>query len=189
MKAVEIITNQGSVVLRARNSELLILPHHTKSLKKLIAPKKFSDYFLREALVNRSARKLFEAWLRKDQTIWPRIYKTIHEVVKDEDFPQEDSDNENQTIADETAKTDSDEKLDKEKKASAKKKTGKVNDSAAKKTEEGKTKKKTTGASTSKSSKKKTEAPTKKKVAKKTTKKVTKKTTKKVTKKTTKKKA
>lgn len=91
MLTVEILPVQDTLVLRARGSELLILPHHVHKLKALSKPKEFSSYFHGEALVNRPARKLFEAWLRKDDSLWKRIYITIHkemtlgEAPKDED--------------------------------------------------------------------------------------------------------
>lgn len=85
MLPVEIMHTQGTVILRARNSELIIIPSHVKALKDLNKPEDFSGYFMREALVNRSARKLFEAWLRKDNTVWPRIYKTIHKEIEMKD--------------------------------------------------------------------------------------------------------
>jgi len=50
-------------------------------LKGLTKPRDFSQYFTGEALVNRPARKLFEAWLRKDHTLWPRLYQTIHKEM------------------------------------------------------------------------------------------------------------
>ena len=93
MGPVQIICGgQGSIVLRARSSELLILPQYVRDLKKLENPKEFSEYFLGNALVNRPARKLFTAWLRKDATVWPRLYKTVHEQIKDEDFEDQSSD-------------------------------------------------------------------------------------------------
>lgn len=82
MLPVEILPVQESLVLRARGSELLILPHHVKSLKGLTKSREFSQYFRDEALVNRPARKLFEAWLRKDHSLWQRIYTTIHKQMK-----------------------------------------------------------------------------------------------------------
>ena len=81
-KSVQVRTDtvviEDSVVLRADNSELLILPKHFSELKKLKSPEQFSTYFVKTALVNRSARKLFTAWIRKDDTIWPRLFKQIH---------------------------------------------------------------------------------------------------------------
>ncbi len=82
MLPVEILPVQETIVLRARGSELLILPHHVKKLKGLEKPRDFSQYFRAEALVNRPARKLFEAWLRKDQTLWPRLYQTVHKEIE-----------------------------------------------------------------------------------------------------------
>jgi hypothetical protein len=79
---VEIVPIQETVVLRARGSELLILPHHVKHLKTCEKAKDFSAYFVSEALVNRPARKLFEAWLRKDGSLWPRLYKCIHKEME-----------------------------------------------------------------------------------------------------------
>lgn len=89
---VEIVPVQETLVLRARGSELLILPHHIRHLKGCEKPKDFSEYFRAEALVNRPARKLFEAWLRKDDTLWKRIYICVHKEmeIKDEaDAPEE----------------------------------------------------------------------------------------------------
>jgi hypothetical protein len=68
-----------SIVLQARASELLILPQHVLALGESKSPKDFSEYFMNEALVNRSARKLFQAWLRKDRTLWQRLYRTIRD--------------------------------------------------------------------------------------------------------------
>lgn len=80
MLPVEIHPIQDAIVLRARGSELLILSSHVAELKKLKAAGDFSRYFLHEALVNRPARKLFEAWLRKDGSLWARIYKTVQTI-------------------------------------------------------------------------------------------------------------
>lgn len=82
MLPVEIVPVQESVVLRARGSELLILPHHVRHLKSCEKPKDFSEYFRSEALVNRPARKLFEAWLRKDDSLWKRLYICIHKEME-----------------------------------------------------------------------------------------------------------
>ena len=86
MTPVEIAYLQGTLILRARNSELLILQHHVKTLHSMAQRSEFTQYFLKEALLNRTARKLFEAWLRKDSTVWPRIYSTIKDQYNEEDF-------------------------------------------------------------------------------------------------------
>ena len=77
MQAVELYAIQNSLILRARGVELLILPVHVEALKGLKESKAFAEYFLQTAMVNRSARKLYEAWLKKDSTLWRRIYHSI----------------------------------------------------------------------------------------------------------------
>lgn len=77
MAPVEIHPFHDSLVLRAKGSELLILPHHVRALKERTVPKDFSGYFMSDALINRPARKLFEAWLRKDAGLWGRIYRAV----------------------------------------------------------------------------------------------------------------
>lgn len=79
---MQILQNEGAMILRARNSELLILPNHTIALQEIKEARAFSHYFIHEALLNRPARKLFEAWLRKDQSVWPRLYRFVHEELK-----------------------------------------------------------------------------------------------------------
>jgi len=88
---VEIIPAPGgNLVLRARGSELLILPEYVSSLRKKRGSDDFINFFRNEALVNRSARKLFEAWLRKDGSLWQRIYDTVHKKFTDADFTGSD---------------------------------------------------------------------------------------------------
>ena len=79
MSNVEIIFTHGMLIMQAKGSELVIIPQHIEVLQKLKQPKEFSEYFTSKALVNRPARKLFEAWLKKDQTIWGRVFKLVHE--------------------------------------------------------------------------------------------------------------
>lgn len=80
MQAVELYAIQNSLILRARGVELLILPVHVEALKGLKESKDFAQYFLQTAMVNRSARKLYEAWLKKDSSLWRRVY---HSVMND----------------------------------------------------------------------------------------------------------
>lgn len=82
VQPVEIVALEGNLVLRARGSELLILPHHVQALKGLVPTKDFAKYFYEESLINRPARKLFEAWLRKDGTLWPRLYQFVHKQME-----------------------------------------------------------------------------------------------------------
>jgi len=90
MTPVEIIDYQGALVLRARGSELVILPNFVHTLQNTAQPKEFAEFFLNEALVNRPARKLFDSWLRKDLDLWKKIYHKVHkgmEKVNLEDNP------------------------------------------------------------------------------------------------------
>jgi len=77
VQPVELYPIQNSLILRARGVELLVLSQHVVELKARKDTKEFADYFLKRAMVNRSARKLFEAWLRKDTTLWRRIYHSV----------------------------------------------------------------------------------------------------------------
>lgn len=78
MTSVEVYYIQGAVVLRSKGAELFILPEYIEHLQTLKDPKQFTAYFRDKALVNRSARKLFIAWERKDPDMWNKIYSTIH---------------------------------------------------------------------------------------------------------------
>ena len=77
---VQIIFNVGTqvLVLRSGAAELYITTEHVAELRKLTAKDAFATYFRDQALVNRSARKLFDAWLRKEHGLWQRIYQTLH---------------------------------------------------------------------------------------------------------------
>jgi hypothetical protein len=82
MTPVEIIEYQGALVLRARGSELIILPNFVHTLQNTQEPKEFAKFFLGEALVNRPARKLFDSWLRKDLDLWKKIYHKVHKDME-----------------------------------------------------------------------------------------------------------
>lgn len=84
MSHVQIYYMQNTLVLREKHSELVIIPQHVENLKKLDNPKDFSQYFLEHALVNRSARKLFVAWLRKNSGLWKEIYEKLKSEKEDE---------------------------------------------------------------------------------------------------------
>lgn len=74
------ITRLGEhLVLTAPPSELLITADHVAKLQKLEEPREFVAYFCEEALTNRSARRLFAVWLKKEQGLWQRIYKAVRE--------------------------------------------------------------------------------------------------------------
>ena len=80
MAFIQIIATQGAVILRHKHSELVILPQHVENLQKIKEPREFSQYFLEHALVNRPARKLFLAWVKKDSSLWKGIYGKVHNM-------------------------------------------------------------------------------------------------------------
>lgn len=86
---------EKSLVLQAKGSEILILPDHVSVLKGLKKSTDFIEYFKYTSLLNRSARKLFEAWLKKDNSLWKKIYDTVSkmddvEVTKVDDVSRVD---------------------------------------------------------------------------------------------------
>ena len=82
---VELFYTQGAVMLRSKGSELLILPEYIEHLQTLKDPKLFIEYFRKEALLNRPARKLFIAWERKDPSLWNELYSIVHKNVGNKD--------------------------------------------------------------------------------------------------------
>ena len=85
MSPVQLILHDGALFLRARNSELVILTEHVSALQKIDKVEEFHTYFLSEALLNRPARKLFQAWLRKDVTLWNRIFTELKSSPETQD--------------------------------------------------------------------------------------------------------
>ena len=161
MNPVELIPIQGSLILRARGSELLIMPQYIASLQQASKPQDFSKIFMSEALINRPARKLFEAWLRKDKTLWNRLYNTIHkEMDKAEEVSEKAATEEAKPAEPQEAKVVEKEEKAEEKTAAKKKTAVKKKATIKKKTASAEKKKKT-------AAKKKTVA--KKKTAKKKT--------------------
>lgn len=77
MAKVSISFIKNHLWLRSGNSELLITPEHIVALHKRQDKKDFANYFLRQALLNRPARKLFQSWARKDAELWRKIYTLI----------------------------------------------------------------------------------------------------------------
>ncbi len=69
---------EQNLILRAGPAELYVLAEHVAELRKRSERSEFAAYFRNEALVNRPARKLFAAWLRKDRALWARIYRAVN---------------------------------------------------------------------------------------------------------------
>ena len=77
MAYVQIFVEKDIAVLKEGPSELLILPEHLKELRSFDELRKFENYFLERAMVNRAARKLFKAWLRRDPHLLERFQNKI----------------------------------------------------------------------------------------------------------------
>ena len=87
MAKVSIRFIKSHLWLRSGNAELLITPEHIVQLHKRHDKKEFADYFLRQALLNRPARKLFQSWTRKDAELWRKIYALIISLKLESDPP------------------------------------------------------------------------------------------------------
>ena len=79
MFKVTIVFYEQNLVMRAGPAELYVLAEHVAELHKLKDTSAFAAYFRDKALVNRPARKLFSAWLRKESGLWTRIYQAVHD--------------------------------------------------------------------------------------------------------------
>lgn len=102
MQAIEVIPYHDALVLRGKGSELVILPSYLEELKNIKQSKEFVDYFMKQALVNRTARKLFEAWLKKDRGLWQRIYDCVRELAEQADQDPQASAEESKATAEES---------------------------------------------------------------------------------------
>lgn len=74
---IEIVFGMDAISLRVSRAELYILPKHVEALKKTQTPEEFKEYFCKQALINRPARKLFDAWMRKDVKFWDRFIPAV----------------------------------------------------------------------------------------------------------------
>ena len=72
---IELEWNRNHLVLKRGQSSLVIDPEKVQNLRIQSDMHAFSEYFLNTALVNREARRVFEAWKRKDPDLLAKIYK------------------------------------------------------------------------------------------------------------------
>ena len=72
--AVSIEWNRNSLILKRGASMLLIESENVNVLRTLKEKAEFSDYFKTKALVNREARRVFEAWERKDTALLAKLH-------------------------------------------------------------------------------------------------------------------
>ena len=72
---VQLEWRENHLVLRRGASSLVINPEHVQQLRISTEEPAFFDYFMNTALQNREARRVFEAWKRKDPELLFKIYK------------------------------------------------------------------------------------------------------------------
>jgi hypothetical protein len=72
--AVELQWNRNNLILKRGASTLVINPEHVQTLRTQDNQESFNDFFLNTALQNREARRVFQAWERKDSALLAKIY-------------------------------------------------------------------------------------------------------------------
>ena len=72
--AVSLEWNQNNLVLRRGDSILLIESDKVNQLRTLKESSAFAEFFRGTALVNREARRVFQAWERKDNQLLNKLY-------------------------------------------------------------------------------------------------------------------
>ena len=75
--AVTIEWNQNSLVLKRGASVLLIDAQKIQVLRTLKEQAEFTTYWRTEALQNREARRVFEAWERKDKDLLQKVHVEV----------------------------------------------------------------------------------------------------------------
>jgi hypothetical protein len=69
--------NRNNLVLKRGQSVLLIDAEKVTALRQLKEIKAFEEYWRTSALQNREARRVFEAWERKDTDLLPKLAKEV----------------------------------------------------------------------------------------------------------------
>lgn len=75
--AVSLEWNQNNLVLRRGDSVLLIESDKVNELRTRKEAPSFEEYFRTTALVNREARRVFQAWERKDSQLLHKLYQEV----------------------------------------------------------------------------------------------------------------
>lgn len=75
--AVTLQWNRNNLILARGSSQLLIKAEDVQALRGLTENKEFEEYFRTKALMNREARRVFEAWERKDKELLPKLHKEV----------------------------------------------------------------------------------------------------------------
>lgn len=76
-QAISLQWQNNNMVLKRGASTLVIIPDHVMELRVQDSKEKFDEYFRKTALQNREARRLFEAWERKDSELLDKIHQEV----------------------------------------------------------------------------------------------------------------
>ncbi len=68
---------QNSVVLRRGQTTIQVLPEDAATLRTMKEKETFIEFFRATALKNREARRVFEAWERKDTQLLSKVYQEM----------------------------------------------------------------------------------------------------------------
>lgn len=71
--AVQVEWNQNNLIMKRGDSILLIESEKVTQLRTLKEESEFEEFFRNQALVNREARRVFQAWERKDTQLLSKI--------------------------------------------------------------------------------------------------------------------
>ena len=69
--------NRNSLILKRGESVLLIDAEKVQSLRMLKETKEFEEFWRTQALQNREARRVFEAWERKDAELLTKVHQEV----------------------------------------------------------------------------------------------------------------
>lgn len=69
--------NRNNLILKRGASSLVINAENVQSLRTQDTEQAFNEFFRTKALQNREARRVFEAWERKDKELLTKLYKEM----------------------------------------------------------------------------------------------------------------
>ncbi len=75
--AVTLQWQQNNLILKRGESSLIINPENVSGLRTQENEEAFQTFFRTTALQNRQARRVFEAWEKKDNTLLKKIYQEM----------------------------------------------------------------------------------------------------------------
>lgn len=75
--AVALRWDHNNLIMTRGQSQLLIKAEDIQALRSLKEVTEFKSYFETKALMNREARRVFQAWERKDAELLPKLHKEI----------------------------------------------------------------------------------------------------------------